>query len=263
MKRFTEALVMWEMVAVIVGMAIAGLCGVARAEEAHVVLPVVKLRGEAWLTRTTNGSVETAATFHVHASFSTDTPGAQLFTLQKAVIFFPDHAGTNGRVFPSCTARRIERFHGNVKRCPKGSKVGSGTVKAQALQLGVTATGHVTMFNGPGGESITFNVQTYLPAYINENIEAPLEQLHGIYGEKLTLVDPPSLQEILSGVFVGIEDFDVVTGGAVRVHGVEYSYLRARTCPQRALHGVFDFVNGTTGQTARTTADAKVRCTVR
>jgi hypothetical protein len=70
------------------------------------------------------------------------------------------------------------------------------------------------------------------------------EPLHGIYGEKLTLVDPPSLQEILSGVFAGIEDFDVVTGGAVRANGVEYSHLRARACP-------------------KTTADAKVRCTVR
>jgi hypothetical protein len=31
--------------------------------------------------------------------------------------------------------------------------------------------------------------------------------------------------------------------------------------PKRAMHGVFDFKDWTTGQTATATADAKVRCT--
>jgi hypothetical protein len=208
-----------------------------------------------------SGSVATAAKFHVTTTFSTDTPGAQLFTIQRAVVFFPDHAGTNGRLFPSCDAAQIERWHGNVNRCPKGSKIGSGTVKAQALQLGITATGRVTMFNSHHGKSITFNIQTYLPAYINESIDAPLTQLHGKYGEKLTLVVPHSLQEIISGVFVGVQSFDVTITGAVRAHGVGYSFLRARTCPKRAMHGVFDFEDWTSGQTATATADAKVRCT--
>jgi hypothetical protein len=46
------------------------------------------------------------------------------------------------------------------------------------------------------------------------------------------------------------------------VHGVEHSFLKARTCPERPLHGVFDFKNWTTGQTATATADAKVRCRI-
>ncbi len=267
MKRSVEALVMMEMVA---AMAIAGLCGVARAEPvqqatpvAHPVSPVVKLKGSASLTRysTAGGSVATAAKFHVTTTFSTDTPGAQLFTIQKAVVFFPDHSGTNGRLFKSCSAKQIERFNGNVRRCPKGSMIGSGTVKASALQLGITATGRVTMFNSHHGKSITFNIQTNLPAYINESLDAPLTQLHGRYGEKLTLVVPHSLQEIITGVFVGVQKFDVTIGGAVLVHGVQYSFLKARTCPKRALHGVFDFENWTTGQTATVTADTKVHCT--
>ena len=270
MKRSIEALVMMEMVAAIVAMAIAGLCGVARAEPVqqaapvtHPISPVVKLKGSASLTRfsTAGDSVVTPARFHLTASFSTDTPGAQLFTIQKAVIFFPDHAGTNGRLFKSCSAKQIERFHGNVGRCPKGSKIGSGTVTAQALQIGVTATGRVTIFNSNRGRSITFNIQTNLPAYINESIDAPLTQLHGRYGEKLTLVVPHSLQEIITGVFVGVQTFDVTISGAVLVGGVRHSFLRARACPKRALHGVFDFQNWTTGQTATVTADTKVDCT--
>ncbi|MGB2710482.1 MAG: hypothetical protein WBC33_03130 [Conexibacter sp.] len=46
------------------------------------------------------------------------------------------------------------------------------------------------------------------------------------------------------------------------MRGVTYSFLKARTCPKRALHGVFDFENWTSGQTATVTADTNVRCTV-
>lgn len=194
MKRSTEALVMLEMVAVIVAMAIAGLCGIASAEPAgqaaDAASPVVKLEGDASLGRSPHAGLANAVTFHVGVAFSTNPPGAEPFTLQRAVVYFPDHAGTNGRLFPSCSARLIERFHGNVNRCPRGSKIGSGTVTALAIQLGITARGRVTMFNSRHGKAITFNVQTYLPAYINESIQAPLTQLHGTYGEKLTLEDP-------------------------------------------------------------------------
>lgn len=246
MKRFVEALV--------IAAAVVGLCTTAGAQAAS---PVVRLRGDATLTR------ETEARFHVDTTFSTDTPGADLFTVQRAVVYFPDHAGTNGRFFPSCSARQIERYRGNVRRCPKGSEIGSGTVTAQALQLGVTATGRVRVFNSHHGKSITFNVQTLLPAYINKSIDAPITQLHGIYGEKMTLAVPHSLQEILSGVFVGVQDFDVTLTAAVRRNGVTVPFLRARRCPKRAMHGVFDFKDWTTGQTATVTTDAKVRCWLR
>jgi len=246
MKQFIEALV--------ISAAIVGLCTTAGAQAAS---PVVKLRGDASLTH------ETGARFHVDTAFSTDTPGADLFTIQQAVVYFPDHAGTNGRFFPSCDAAQIERFRGNVRRCPQGSELGGGTVTAKALQIGVTATGRVRMFNSHRGKSITFNIQTLLPAYINESIDAPITQLHGTYGEKLTLVVPHSLQEIISGVFVGVQDFDVTLTGAVRRNGVTLPFLKARRCPRRAMHGVFDFKDWSSGQTASVTADAKVRCTLR
>jgi hypothetical protein len=257
MKRAVEVLVLLPMLAVIAAMAIAGLSRVARAAESPT--PVVTIRSDARLSQV-RGSDATAAVFHIDTRFSTDPPGAQPFTLRKATIFFPDHAGTNGRLFPSCSARLIKRFHGNIRRCPQGSKIGSATVKATAIQLGVTATGHVTMFNSRHGRAITFNVQTYLPAYINESFEAPLTQLHGRYGEKLELSDPPNLQQILDGVYVAVHDFDATVTGAIRRHGVTYSYLKARTCPTSAMHGVFDFYDGATGRTATTAADTKVRC---
>jgi hypothetical protein len=254
MKWSIEALVTVGMVA----------ASVAAAPAAQAVSPVVKLEGSGSLTRVpaAGGGVGSAARFHVHVAFSTDTPGAPLFTIQRAVVFFPDHAGTNGRLFPSCSAAQIERFRGNVGRCPRGSKIGSGTVTAQALQIGVTSTGRVSLFNSHRGNSVTANIQTNVPAYVNESLDAPLTRLHGRYGEKLTIVVPHSLQEIIPGVFVGVRDFDVTLTGAVSRNGVSYSYLRARRCPRWAVHGVFDFKDWTTGQTATTTADAKIRCTL-
>jgi hypothetical protein len=261
MKRASEARFGLQLVAVVA--AAVALALAAATSVAHAVSPVVKLDGDVSLSTlpTSVGGGGAPARFRVDAAFSTDTPGAELFTIQQAVIFFPDHSGTNGRLFASCSAQQIERFHGDVTRCPKGSKIGSGTLRATALQLGITANGRVTLFNSGGGRSITFNIQTSLPAYINESLDAPLTQLHGRYGEKLTLVVPPPLQEILSGVFVGLQDFEVTTTGAVRANGITHSYLKARTCPTQPLHAVFDFVNGTTGETVSTTADTRVRCT--
>ncbi len=235
----------------------------AAAPAAQAVSPVVRLSGAASLTRPRSGAV-TPAVFHVVTTFSTDTPGAPLFTIQKAVILFPDHAGTNGSRFPSCDARQIARFNGDLKRCPKGSQIGSGVVKAQALQLGVTATGQVAVFNSARGRDITFNFRTVTPAVIDESIDAPITQLHGgRYGEELTIVVPHTLQEIISGVFVGVQKLDVTLTGSVRSHGTTLSYLKARTCPKTPLHGVFDFKDWTSGQTAAATVDTRVRCTVR
>jgi len=249
MKRKIEALV-----AVAAGLALTVVAPAAQA-----AMPVVRIDADAALS--TRHGVD-AVKFHVDTAFSTDTPGAAPFTVQRAVIFFPDHAGTNGRLFPSCDAAQIERFRGNVRRCPEDARIGGGTVTAQALQLGITARGRVAMFNSHRGKSITFNIQTTLPAYINESIDATLTQLHGIYGEKLALVVPHSLQEVISGVFVGVQDFDVTLTGSTRVHGVDTTYIKARTCPPRALHGVFDLKDWTSGQTATVTTDAKVRCRV-
>lgn len=61
---------------------------------------------------------------------------------------------------------------------------------------------------------------------------------------------------------MSVRTFDVTMGATVRAHGITYDYFRARSCPRRAIYGVFDFKNWTTGQTATTTVDRKVRCTL-
>jgi hypothetical protein len=240
----------------------------AAAPAASAVSPVVKVKADVTATSLPGpGGVippgGSSPKLRVETSFSTNPPGAPLFTIQRAVLLFPDRAGTNGRLFPSCSARQIARFGGVVSRCPRGSKIGNGTVTAVAIQLGVTSRGTVTLFNGPHGKSVVFNIQTSVPANINESFEAPLVRQRGIYSEKLTLAVPHTLQEIISGVWVGIKDFRVTTGGAVRVHGAMRSYFAARACPTHPLRGIFDFIDSASGQTAGATVDTKVHCKLR
>jgi hypothetical protein len=253
-KRSVEVLVL----PVIVAMAVVGLLGTVGAQAAS---PVVRIRADALLQKP-HGSNLSASVLNVATTFSTDTPGAGLFTVQRVVLYFPDR-GTDGELFPSCSARQIAQLHGNIRRCPKGSEVGSGVVKAQALGLGITARGQVALFNSHRGTSITFNIQTKHPAAINRSFDAPIRWLHeGRYGATLTLEVPPSLQEILPGVFVAVQEFDVTIDGAIRAHGVQHNFVEARTCPPRPMRGVFDFEDSTTGQSASATTDAELRCKV-
>jgi hypothetical protein len=233
---------------------IAALLLAAAAPAAQAVSPIAKIKAGVVLN-------QKGHQIHIDARFSTDTPGAPLLTLEQAVILFPDHAGTNGRLFPSCDARQIERLHGDVARCPKGSKIGDGTVKAQLFSLGLAVSGRVTIFNSHHGKSLTFNVQTTTPAEIDESFDAPLELLHDrVYGEKLTMRDPMELKQPLPGVWVGVQDFDVTVGAQIRVHGVTRQFFAARACPKNKIHGSFDFFDSATGQRTSTTADEKCRC---
>jgi hypothetical protein len=261
MKRSIDELVLTMIVPVTAAAAIA--LGTT-SPPANAASPVVRIDASAVLSKFPSArgvGVDAPARLHIHVRFATDTPGAPLFTVQQAVVLFPDHTGTNGRLFPSCDAAQIRRFHGNIRRCPRGARIGEGTVLAQLAALGITATAHVTMFNSHHGRSITANVQTTVPAAINESFDAPLTRVHDrVYGEQITLRDPPQLQEVLPGVFVGVQDFDVTVSGAVRVRGVQQSFIAARRCPTHAAHSIFDFVEVATQRTVTVTSDTKIRC---
>jgi hypothetical protein len=246
--------------------AAAALMLVALAPSAHAAAPVVRLKASVSPSRipTAHGSVGTPVNLHIDTTFATDTPGAELFTIQKSVVWFPAGVGIpNGKLFASCSASQISRAGGVLSRCPKGSRVGGGTVRAKAIQLGVTSSGKVAIFNGPHGRSVTFNIQASIPANINESFDAPIVRVHGKYGYKLTLPVPHSLQEIITGVFVGIIEFNVTTNGTTRVHGRKRGFIEALKCPKSGgapLHGDFDFEDWSTGQTASTKADTTIRC---
>jgi hypothetical protein len=220
------------------------------------VQPVIKVAGSISPKKVkAHGSVGTPVTLQLNTFFDTNPPGGDTAAVTKAVVLFPKGAITNGRLFKSCSAKQLARAHNVLSKCPKGSLIGKGTVLAKAVQLDVVSTGKVTLFNGPGGKSITFNIHATIPADINESFDAPLKKLSGKYGYSLTLPIPHSLQEILPGVFVSVRNFKVKTGASVLSHGVKRGYIEAVKCPKGGkapLHLDVSFLDSTKASTDST-----------
>jgi hypothetical protein len=194
--------------------------------------------------------------FTLDTRFSSVPPG-QDFVLQRLVYLFPHGTVVNGRLFPSCDVATLERAHGRLGACPSGSRIGGGTAAGTAVALGVTSSAQITLFNGPGGRSITMNARITTPALIDVALAAPLTSLHGRYASKLTVTVPDELKTILDGDIVA-SHIHVRTGATRMLHGVRRGYIEAARCPRSRkakIHGNFTFNRG-----ASASADTTVVC---
>lgn len=185
-------------------------------------------------------------------------PAGGNFVLQRADYLFGRGARFNGAIFPSCSAAKLRAAHGRLSACPEGSKVGFGIATGRAVSVGVTSSGKLTIFNGPGGRSIVLNIVVVNPALVNATFEAPIVRLHGgRYAFKLSTVVPPELQTILEGDIV-VTSIDIVTGATRVIGGRRRGYYEAASCPRHggsAIHGDFRFNQG-----AGARADLSVVC---
>lgn len=186
-------------------------------------------------------------------------PAGSRLQLQKVVVKLPGGSigHVNGALFPSCSAATLNRAHGRLSACPKGSKIGSGIAIGTAVDIGVTSSGTLTLFNGPHGKSIVFNVNITTPALINDSFDAPLKATHGKYGYTLTSVIPADLQTILDGPII-VQSISVKTGATRVIHGVKRGYIEASKCPKShkaPVHSDFTFSGGVTSS-----ADTNITC---
>jgi hypothetical protein len=192
--------------------------------------------------------------------FSTDVAGELPGTVAKATIYFPHGPRVNGRLFPACDPRRLQRMHGSPRACPRGSRLGGGTALGTSPQFqGVIEHLGVELYNGKRGRSIIFFIHGENPVLVAGIIVAPFTALHGgRWGYRLTLNVPHGLQEIATGIFASLLDFKVRTGGSVRRNGHRYGFIETPVCPPGALvpvRGVFAFRGG-----ASTTTDSYIAC---
>jgi hypothetical protein len=185
-------------------------------------------------------------------------PADSTVRLQKVALLLPSGVGKpNGNLFPSCSASTLNRARGRLSACPRGSKVGSGVARGTAVDIGVTSSGRMTFFNGPGGRSLTLNVSIINPAQINLTFSAPIKKISGRYGYRVTFNIPAGLQTILDGPIV-VRSIDATVGATRVVRGVRRGYIEALRCPRsrRApARGEFGFDDGTTS-----TADTSITC---
>jgi len=227
----------------------------ASAADAPAPRPVVTIAAQV-SPRTQPIPPGTPLSLRLDTTFDSVPRGGDL-VLQRATYRFGKGARFNGALFPSCSAERIRRAHGRLSVCPKGSKIGHGVATGRAVAVGITSSGKVTIFNGPGGKSIVLNFVVINPALINATFEARLRRLHGgRYAFELSSAVPPELQQILDGDIV-VKRLDVTTGATWTIHGRRRGYFEAVRCPPHgsSIHGEFDFAGGVS-----TTADLTVKC---
>lgn len=194
----------------------------------------------------------------LHVTLTINHPAGSRLQLQRVIFKFPNGVGKpNGNLFPSCSAAKLRAAHGRLSVCPKGSKIGRGIATGTAVDLGVTSTGVLTLFNGPGGKSVVFNVNITTPALINDTFNAPLKKTGGKFGYVLTNTIPPDLQTILDGPII-VRKIDVTTGITRVVHGVRRGYIEAFKCPKSGkapVHADFFFSEGATSS-----SDSNILC---
>jgi hypothetical protein len=216
--------------------------------------PVVTLTGAVTPSK---GHIKshTPLTLRLTTVFKSVPPGGD-FVLQGFTYLFPKGAVVNGSLFLSCNAAKLQAAHGALGVCPKGAKIGSGTATGTAIALGVTATGALTLFNGPGGKSITLNIDIVRPAAIDATWSAPLVKVGGRYAYRLSETLPDSLKTVLGGDVVA-RKVNVTVGATRVVKGFRRGYIEALNCPKgkAPLHGDFTFNQG-----AKASAETMLAC---
>lgn len=227
---------------------------VSLAGSTAAAVPVAKLKANVspHRRRLTPG---TPIRFALDTRFASRPPKGR-FVLRRLDYLLPRSVAVNGRLFASCSVRTLNRAHGALRGCPRGSKIGRGTVSSRAVDLGgFRSRARLALFNGPGGRSITVNVNVETPALINTTVSARLRRLKG--ASELTFVLPAALNTVLDGDLV--TSLVHLTMGATRtVNGVRRGYVEAARCPRSGkalMHGTFTFRRG-----VKASADTKVAC---
>lgn len=185
-------------------------------------------------------------------------PAGGNFVLQSAEYRFGRGAKLNADLFPTCSVAKLTAAHGRLSACPRGSEIGHGFAAGTAVSVRVRSRARITVFNGPGGHSLTLNASIVSPALVNKTIALPLERLHGggRYTMKLSSALPEEFKRILDGDIV-VSRLLVTTGATRMVHGVRRGYFEALNCPRKGspIHADFVF-----NQDRRASADFTVPC---
>jgi len=174
--------------------------------------------------------------------------GAVPDTLSKVVVNLPPNGVQNAKFFPICTAAQINAAK-SFKRCPKGSQVGRGSLRADVTAVPVyNVPGRVTFFNGSkNGKKLTIHIRATNPVDINQAFEASIVRTRGRYGYRLTANIPESLQEIYPSWFAQVRRFESTFDAKRKVKGKMRGYIEAKKCPKSRrvpVAGTFGFRAG-------------------
>jgi hypothetical protein len=164
------------------------------------------------------------------------------------VVHFDKNIKFDGKHLKSCSQSQVQT---DETKCPKGSRVGSGTATGSAL--GLTENLTVTAYNGPGGTKIELLVDGQSPLQIHQVIEGKLQSDSGKYGKKLVVAIPDALQQPAPGAYATLTDFKTSVKGT---GSKKRPFVGLAGCTKKTLNYKADFVF-TDGTTSTATATSK------
>jgi hypothetical protein len=160
--------------------------------------------------------------------------GDPAFATKSTVVHFDKNLKFGGKYLKSCSAAQVLA---DDTKCPKGSKVGSGSATGTAL--GLTENLTVTAYNGPAGSKLELLVDGTAPLQIHSVIEGKLQTDSGKFGKKLAVAIPENLQQPAPGAFATLTDFKTAVKGT---GSKKRPYIGLAGCTKKKLNYKSDFV---------------------
>jgi len=210
-----------------------------------------------YLTTTTTGSKGTkskprAIKLRVNTGVSANVPAENgTFAASKTTISLDKNLKFNNRKFPYCSEQTVLT---NERRCPAGSRVGTGSVNAVAGPGGnVKVAPRVTAYNARGNKLLLkLTKAPGDPVDSTGVIVGTLKNATGKYGKKLDVPIPAKYQQQL-GLFITLTKFDVTINKTYR----KTPFIVSTGCTGGSYKfaGAYTYTDGTTFQ-----AEATSKC---
>lgn len=221
----------------ITGLAVLAPLAMTSTALAQVAEPVIT--PSANVTPTNGGTKKKPKNAKVRLAFTVNKESRK--TLSGINYFVPSNIKLSGKGFPSCSADKINAS--GEGKCPKGSKVGSGTATAVL---------------GPSQQPLSFTVNVYsggnselalaLKGAVEIAFKAPIVPADTPYGQEIKVTIPPSVQSPAPGLYSYVTSVDTTIGKTFsktvtkKVHGkkkkvkVTYRYASLTGCPTSGAH---------------------------
>jgi hypothetical protein len=166
------------------------------------------------------------------------------FATVNGKVYFPKEGITNNKLFPSCQPAMVFT---DEKRCPAGSRIGTGTANGVGLGLDQDVT--LQAFNLPQGKGVVVLVVGDTPLIIREVVVANLRTLQGdpVYKYELSFTIPRNLQSPAPGVIAAVKDFRMNVpiqflkrgGRFVKRRGQRVPYIATTGCATGSWKGKY------------------------
>jgi len=227
-------------------MAVAAVTALCVVGIAQAVTPTTAMKAS--VSPTTKGTKTKPKNVKLNVELITQPKaGEPAFATSSTIVHFDKNIKFGGKNLKSCSAAQVAS---DDTKCPKGSKVGSGS--ATGMALGLTENLTVTAYNGPKGTKLELLVDGQSPLQIHSVIEGKLQSDSGLYGQKLVVAIPEGLQQPAPGAFATLTDFKTSVKGT---GSKKRPYVGLAGCTKHALNfkSDFTFTDGSSS-TASTTA---------